>query len=171
MSPRVRQRWRKYGPRIECLEDRVVPADDLFGDTIASAHLVQLVPGVRTTLADAIAPPSPDLPPNDVDFFAVDLDEGALLVVDVDAEVLGSSLDSYLRVFDEGGAELPGNDDADGLDSALQFTAPTAGRYFFGLSSYDNSEYDPNLANSGLAGGEGEYSLGLVLPQPLDGDD
>ena len=43
--------------------------------------------------------------------FQIDLQAGDQLIVDVDAQVLGAGLDSYLRLFDASGNELWANDD------------------------------------------------------------
>ena len=42
----------------------------------------------------------------DVDFFAVTVPGGASLLADVDAQSIGSGLDSFLRVFDDNGTPL-----------------------------------------------------------------
>ena len=97
----------------------------------------------------------------DVDLFAVSLTAGDVLTVDVDAAVLASSLDTYLRLFDPSGWPLAANDDADGsLDSALGFIAPQTGTYYVGLSAFGNTRYDPFVAGSGRPGTTtGDYVL------------
>ena len=97
----------------------------------------------------------------DVDLFAVSLNAGDVLTVDVDAAVLASNLDTYLRLFDPSGWPLAANDDADGsLDSALGFIAPQTGTYYVGLSAFGNTRYDPFVAGSGRPGTTtGDYVL------------
>jgi len=101
----------------------------------------------------------------DVDLFAVSLTAGDVLTVDVDAAVLGSGLDSYLRLFDASGWPLAANDDADGsLDSALGFIAPQTGTYYVGLSAFGNTRYDPFVAGSGRPGATtGDYVLAFEV--------
>ena len=114
---------------------------------------------------------------SDVDLFAIDLAAGATLTIDVDARSLTptSSLDSYLRLFNASGRQLAYNDDFAGLlDSELSYTVDTAGTYYFGVSSYGNSSYDPVVAGSGRTGastGNYEVTIDVVTPTPtLDGD-
>ena len=89
-------------------------------------------------------------PSSDVDLFEVQLNAGEMITIDVDARQIGSTLDSVLRVFNATGQDLAFNDDFDGLDSYLEFTAPTTGRYFVGVSGYWNYFYTPLVAESGF---------------------
>jgi subtilisin family serine protease len=104
----------------------------------------------------------------DVDFYAVSVAAGAVLTVDIDAATLGSSLDSYVRVFNASGAQVAFNDDAGGsYDSLVTYSAATSGTYFIGVSSYGNSSYAATTAGSGRAGSTtGTYTakIGVVAP-------
>jgi subtilisin family serine protease len=106
----------------------------------------------------------------DVDLFRVTLGAGQTLTADVAADSTGSSLDSYLRLFDAAGRQLATNDDYGGsLDSFLSFSAPAAGTYYVGLTGYGNSQYQPSVAGSGRAGSTGRYRLDLsfsAAPEP-----
>ena len=92
------------------------------------------------------------------------------MTIDVDARSLAtpSGLDSYLRLFDATGRQLAANDDTSGsLDSLLVFTAPTAGTYYVGVSSYGNSTYAPATAGSGVNGRTtGDYVVRFTVDAP-----
>lgn len=98
----------------------------------------------------------------DVDLYRVRLAAGQSLTVDIDAESLpgGSTLDSYLRVFNATGRQLAFNDDAAGsLDSFLSFRATVTGTYYVGVSGYGNNAYVPTRAPSGRNGSTGDYRV------------
>src|SRR5262249_323126 len=96
-----------------------------------------------------------------------ELRAGEVLSLGINAQSLGSPLDSYLRVFDVDGKELASNDDQNGVDAALDFTAPADGTYFVGVSAFNNSEYDPNEAFSGAGLFTGPYQLTASTTSPL----
>ncbi len=96
----------------------------------------------------------------DVDLFKMDLERGASVTIDVAAEVDGSTLDSYLRVFDADGTQLFSNNNRPGsTDSQLTFTAPTTGRYYIGVSGAGNQNYSPVIAGKATVGSTGNYRL------------
>ncbi|MDP6545297.1 MAG: S8 family serine peptidase [Phycisphaerae bacterium] len=99
----------------------------------------------------------------DVDLFEFQTDGVMILVADTDADILGSSLDTILRLFDSEGAQLAVNDDWDFQDSHIEYDLDTAGTYYIGVSGYSNFDYDPLVAGSGSADSTGEYSLTLSL--------
>ncbi|MDB9374549.1 DVUA0089 family protein, partial [Nodularia sphaerocarpa] len=118
----------------------------------------------------------------DVDMYSFELAAGDTVRIDIDAEQLGSTLDSVLRVFDAQGNQLAQSDDdgapdelfVAGVDSYLEFTAETAGTYYVGVSSFPNGEfsfnnnpYDPSVAGSGTGRSSGTYTLNLSLNQPI----
>ena len=146
----------------------------------------------------------------DVDYFGLDLVAGQRIVVDIDAATLGSTLDSYLRIFNStgtlqnvtingvtytaendgptvpmlfpGGAistvtfaapgELAGGTQVIGntqtvrpeTDSALVFTAPTAGRYYIAVSGASNNRYNPVTGAGVIKGSTGTYQLEVTSP-------
>jgi hypothetical protein len=106
----------------------------------------------------------------DVDMFAVEVNAGGLLQVDLDAAAFGSPLDSILRIFDATGHPVALNDDeiGAGLDSHLEFYAPRAGAYYVSVSGVPRAGYDPLIEGSGVApGSTGEYTIEIkVVPQP-----
>ena len=107
--------------------------------------------------------PSVD-PTNEVDLLKFQLDAGDRVTIDIDAQIFGSPLDSILRVFDSEGNEVVVNDDSDGLDSFIEFTAFTADTYYAGVSSYSNFNYDPFVEGSGFDGfSTGEYDIEIFI--------
>ena len=130
----------------------------------------------------------------DVDLYRVELAEGELITVDINASVLNSPLDSLLRVFDsngqpvrvvdEFGREVPLVSDDDlapgedwfldnimgyNTDSYLSFVAPADGVYYFGVSAFGNDAYDPQVAGSGRAGQTGHYAIRIDRPLNHEG--
>ncbi|MEB3356617.1 MAG: DVUA0089 family protein [Synechococcales bacterium] len=118
----------------------------------------------------------------DVDLYSFDLAAGDTIRVDIDAEQLGSELDSVVRLFDADGNALAQSDDdfapdevfAAGRDSYLEYTAETAGTYYVGVSSFpngefdfDNNPYEPSMAGSGTGRSSGTYTLNLLLNQEI----
>jgi subtilisin family serine protease len=129
------------------------------GDTIAAAATV--IPGsgglrLSGRIGDGL------YAARDVDIYKVTLAAGQSLTVDIDARSLsgGSTLDSYLRVFNASGKQLTWNDD-DGVsyDSRLTYRASSAGTYYVGVSGFGNSGYSPTRAGSGRNGSTGVYQV------------
>ena len=100
----------------------------------------------------------------DVDMFAVDLQAGQRVGVDLDCRN-NSGLDSYLRIFDSTGKELGANDDGSApgesgsTESYLEFTAQSSGRFYIGISGWGNSSYSAITGSGDLVGDTGDYSL------------
>jgi hypothetical protein len=65
----------------------------------------------------------------DVDYYVFTGNAGDHIAADVDAQVIGSALDSYLFLYDSTGGELASNDDYDGGDSYIEYTLPADGTY------------------------------------------
>lgn len=77
---------------------------------------------------------------NDVDFYSFTAVAGQTLIVDVDAEVLGSRLDSEINLLDpETGVEFFYNDQYDGDDSRFNIVLPYTGRYVIGIGSFNSN--------------------------------
>jgi len=100
---------------------------------------------------------------NDVDIFKIEVTHPATLITETDTDVMGSSLDTILRLFNGFGHELAVNDDADFPDSMIQYEIDAPGDYYVGVSGYDNFDYSPYQNNSGWGGSEGEYYLSIKL--------
>lgn len=70
-------------------------------------------------------------PATDVDLFAFDGRAGQQLVADVDAQALGTSIDTTLALLNAAGQVIAENNDFDGSkDPYLSVTLPSDGRYF-----------------------------------------
>ena len=67
----------------------------------------------------------------DVDVYAFEGKAGQKVVLEVHAARYGSALDSFLSLHDKDGQVLASNDDIAGtVDSRIEATLPTAGKYF-----------------------------------------
>ena len=66
---------------------------------------------------------------SDTDCYRFHAEKGQRLTLEVMARQLGSELDSVLAILDAQGGEIASNDDAEGKDSRLEFTAPETGDY------------------------------------------
>lgn len=65
----------------------------------------------------------------DVDYFRFNLRKGARLICDINAQRMGSALDSYIELYDPSGNELVKSQDGNGLDSFIDYTTQTDGEY------------------------------------------
>jgi len=133
------------------------------GDTLAAAANLGITSG-DVRLSGRIGDGSSGS--RDVDIYRITLAAGQSLTADIDAKTLsgGSTLDSYLRVFDASGRQLAANDD-DGAtyDSRLVYQAGVGGTYFVGVSGYGNTVYSPTRAGSGRSGSTGVYQVAFSL--------
>ena len=109
----------------------VEPNDTLIAATVTGIN------GIGTASFSGSIGDNPSIAPGlDVDIFELQLNADEFLTVDIDADVIGSSLDSYLRLFDASGNQLAANDDAGGSDSALSLVVPTTGTYYIELADF-----------------------------------
>ena len=103
----------------------------------------------------------------DVDVYGFDVVAGQRVGFDVDATA-GSALDSYLRLFNAGGAQLAASNNAAapgealGLLSYVEYTFGAAGRYYVAVSGAPNWSYDPVTGAGDAAGSTGGYTLALA---------
>ena len=119
--------------------------------------------GQGTFSASGVIGDNPNISSGDVDLYQVQLNAGNFLIASVDASgTIGSSLDSYLRLFDSSGTQVAANDDdGPGSDSLIaEFQVPTTGTYYLGVSGFGNSSYNP-LVLSGSGGSTGNYNLNI----------
>lgn len=137
-------------PTDQVLIVGLTDADDLGGARFD--YILNLTRGVD---ADELEPnnltaqPLPELPMTmfagigqrgDVDFFSFVADAGQTLIVDVDAEVLGSALDAEINLTDpETGIEYFFNDQYDGDDPRFNIVLPLTGRYVIGVGAFANN--------------------------------
>lgn len=146
-------------------------------DTISRAELTGINGDSVTVIGSGDIGDNPTLADvaEDVDLVRVDLSRGAVVTVSVNAATIGSSLDSYLRVFDAfgqplldaAGQPIVNNDRFGSTDSRLTFTAPEDGIYYIGVSGAGNQDYNPAVANTGTAGSTGEYDLVISVQRRL----
>jgi len=110
----------------------------------------------------------------DIDLFRMTLEQGTTVVMTASSTSStipgGSLLDPYMRLFDSTGREIAANNDFGGSrDSRISFTVQEAGRYFLGISGSANTQYNPNVANSGANGGsQGKYELTVDVTPRLN---
>lgn len=75
-------------------------------------------------------------PPGETDFFHFSLDSYAEVIIDVEAQSIGSELDAVLILWDQWGDHIAYSDDADGLDPFLTgWLEP--GEYFIQVAPYN----------------------------------
>lgn len=66
---------------------------------------------------------------DDVDIFRFKLRKGARLICDINAQRMGSPLDSYIELFDPSGTQVVKSGDGNGLDSFIDYTTQQEGEY------------------------------------------
>ncbi len=104
----------------------------------------------------------------DVDLYRVDLPAGATLSVTVDPE-LGSTLTPIVRVFDVRGnvvasQPIPPFDPLNpGVVVDFLTVAQSDATYYIGISSNQNSNYNPTIAGSGTDGDIGNYTAEISV--------
>jgi Bacterial pre-peptidase C-terminal domain len=110
-------------------------------------------------------------PPEDVDFFRLDLRGGDRVLFDIDDgydEADGDFLDTILTVFNQNGDVVDLNNDSimdpgstSGLDSFIDFVAPTDGSYLVAVSSFPNFFNTETGDWSNTGDSTGEYVLSI----------
>ncbi len=118
-------------------------------DAPMTAQLVNLPVTVNARLT------APSAGREDKDHFRFTATKGQVIVMEVLAARLGSSLDGVLTVLNKDGGELASNDDARGKDPFLAFTAPDSGEYLVRITDLN-----------GRTGPEFGYRLSLTPAQP-----
>ncbi len=111
----------------------------------------------------------------DVDMVRLELDIGATVTVSADASA-GSTLDSFLRVFNLDGLPLTNqfgfpiqNDNFQGSNNArVTFTAPYSGFYYVGVSGTGNAGYSAVVTGRATTGSTGPYTLTLDVTRNLN---
>ncbi|WP_221225038.1 putative Ig domain-containing protein [Aporhodopirellula rubra] len=125
------------------------PTADTVGDSIQAARRLTVAPGTTTTFDARIG--DGFLAGNDVDVFWTELLPGQVLTATVATP--GSNLDATLRLFQEDGTELA-IDQGSGPNGnpQISYTVVHHGRYYIGVSSSPNDEYNPLTIDSGSPG-------------------
>jgi subtilisin family serine protease len=100
----------------------------------------------------------------DVDIIRFEVAVAATVVIETGSNPSSpADFDTFLRLFDANGNQIASNDDG-GINafSKLQVSL-NPGVYYAGVSGYNNSSYNPNVAGSGVAAATGNYSLQFSL--------
>jgi hypothetical protein len=101
----------------------------------------------------------------DVDIYRFSLSAPGNVTIELGSNLNNlADFDSFLRLFDQSGNELAFDDDGVGQGGFSRLeTSLDAGTYYVGVSGFDNSSYDPNVADSGTSGATGNYALQFSL--------
>jgi hypothetical protein len=100
---------------------------------------------------------------SDVDFYSFIAEAGQTLIVDVDAEVLGSRLDAEVNLQDpQTGQEYFYNDQWDGDDPRFNIVLPYTGRYVIGIGAFNNNSTGFYRLNASLVSKAGAPLLTRV---------
>jgi hypothetical protein len=100
---------------------------------------------------------------DDVDFYSFTASAGQTLIVDVDAEVLGSHLDAEMNLIDpETGIEFFYNDQYDGDDPRFNIVLPYTGRYVVGVGAFNSNSTGFYRLNASLVSPAGAPIINRV---------
>jgi len=88
-------------------------------ESLATAHTVEIPSAANAVIAE----------PKRADFYRFSAKKGEVIDINCYARRLRSELDSVIEVLGKNGKPLANNDDANGPDSYLRFTAPEDGDY------------------------------------------
>ena len=83
----------------------------------------------------------------DSDLFSFRASAGSLLLIDVDADTLGYSLDPVILLYDEYGHLIASDDDTHGLDPYLEIYLHDTGEYYLEIVGYDYSSVGPYVVH------------------------
>lgn len=102
---------------------------------------------------------------SDVDFYSFAAEAGQTLIVDIDAEVLGSRLDAVINLSDaQSGKEFFFNDQSEGDDPRLNIVLPHTGRYVVGVGSFDRNSRGFYRLNLSLVAKTGAPTIMGITP-------
>jgi hypothetical protein len=130
-------------------------------DTISEAKAATAI-STKASLFDSINSAT------DVNVYRFTVKAGQTLSFDIDA-LSGSSLDSYLRLFDASGTQLAKDDNGAapgegvGIDSFIKFKFTKAGTYYIAVSDHLNTSYSVTTGKGDIGTGtRGKYSLSVT---------
>lgn len=110
----------------------------------------------------------------DFDFYHFYSNSGEQVTVDIDAQVLGSTLDASIGIYNAQGTLLYKNDDYLGSkDSYLGFVTPAAGDYYVVVRGFGSGfPTDPLVPNTGHGpGSTGPYTLKITIATTTEPND
>lgn len=104
---------------------------------------------------------------NDVDLYRLTLTSPGAITATVSPVPGGMEFDPYLRLFDSAGQQVAANNDFSGPYPRLSSIRLSAGTYYIGVSSFNNSAYNA-VTGTGAANGQsqGDYRLNVSLLNP-----
>lgn len=164
-----------YGNAVVETGFNPIPVElDESNDTLATAIDTGIAPdSLSRFAAEGTLGDNPVVGPGlDVDLVKFDLEVGQRVAIDIDSVNL--PVDTMLRLFDAAGNQLAISDDdpAPGeevtREAYLTYTASVSGTYFAGVSGYSNQAYDPTEIGSGTVGGQGDYTMQIVVGSDRD---
>ena len=146
---------------------QIAPSGDPNG-TIQGAYLGSILDG--TTAINPILGSigtdgvSTNVGNKDVDIIKFELRSSGTITIQLGSNTSNpADFNTLLRLFNTSGQELAFNDNV----GSGQFSGITsdlsAGTYYVGVSGYNNRNYNPNVAASGVAAATGNYSLQFQL--------
>lgn len=157
---------RFVSPSDQVLVVGITDVDDLGGFDFN--YILNITRGVdvdEDEPNDRTAQQLPDIPATvfgeiesrrDVDFYSFTAEAGQTLIVDVDADVLGSGLDAEINLLDpETGVEYFYNDQNDGDDPRFNIVLPFTGRYVIGVGAFNSDSRGFYRLNASLVSGAG----------------
>jgi hypothetical protein len=121
------------------------------------------IDGSGTVIGDRAVPAYAD---RDVDLFRFLVESPGKVRIQLGSHTTTpEDFDTYLRLFDRDGNELAANNDSETESSPFSVieTFLEPGTYYAGVSGYNNSDYNPNVADSGVTGATGNYSIQFSL--------
>ena len=109
--------------------------------------------------------------PGDIDAFKFHAKEGDIIILTVSAQNIGSSLNSYLRLWNPNGEQLAYNDNmSDTLDSYIGYQIPSDGEYIVEIGDTDGKGgadyfYSLLLRHGGQVAGTVGSTLSVSVPR------
>jgi hypothetical protein len=128
------------------------------GGSCNDSHESNGSPGSATAISYGTMLTDPDIcPTGDGDFYSFTGSTGDSIIAEVEAQSLGSTLDSYLYLYDtDGTSVIAQNDNYDGTDSRITYVLPWDGIFYLKVVDANH----PNEGGSGYF-----YHLSLALDQ------
>jgi hypothetical protein len=132
---------------------------------------IDVIPGLTGSAANVV-----NVGPTDVDMLRLDVTVGGFVTIELGSQpifigsgpfaISGEDFNSYLRLFDGNGQQIATDDDSGfGQYSKLEVYL-NPGSYYVGISGFNNTQYNPNVQDSGRSGETGTYSVQINFGNP-----